>query len=145
MPSTVTWSAAALPPMLPDCASWGYMSPVDLNYGPSHPGDPLAPISLVQTCTGFSTSTYDPSIQTLTVSLNGGAWETQTQTVPASTETWTNTFARSYTIEYQNEFFTGNAIVVTQWQGSTDFGTTTTRRFVPLCVNAFPQFRIRQE
>jgi hypothetical protein len=113
------------------------MSPVDLNYGPSHPGEPLAPISLVQTCTGFSTSTYDPSIQTFTVSLKGSAWQTRTQTVSASTETWTSTFARSYIIEYPNEFFTGDATVVTEWPDSMDLGTTATRRFVPLCQNAF--------
>jgi hypothetical protein len=68
MASTITWSEPTLPSELPDCALWTYVSLVDLNYGPSHPGEPLAPVSLVQTCTSFSTLTHDSSVQTFTVS-----------------------------------------------------------------------------
>jgi hypothetical protein len=118
MPSTTTWSAPALPPVLPDCASWTYFAPLDLDYGPSHPGDPLAPDTLIQTCTGFSTSIYDPFTQTFTVSLQGTAWQTRTQTIPASTRVWTSDFVRSYTAEYQNIFFTGDVTVVTAWPSS---------------------------
>jgi hypothetical protein len=130
MPSTITWTRLPFPSVIPDCASWTYLTPLELNYGQSHTGNPLAPVTLVQTCTSFSTSTQDPSLQSFTVSLQGSAWQTRTQTFPASIETWTSTFVRSYADEYSNAFFTGDATVVTEWLSSLDISTNAPR-FAP--------------
>jgi hypothetical protein len=140
MPSTITWSAPTLAPILAECGLWTYLKPLDLNYGPSHPGDPLAPLYLMQACTSLSTSIYNPSTQTFTVSLQGTAWQTRTQTIPASTRVWTSDFVRSYTVEYQNVFFTGDVTVVTVWPSSLTI-LTDTPRFVISPRRWFPQLR----
>jgi hypothetical protein len=130
MPSTITWTPPPHPPTLSNCASFDFLWPLDPGSGQSYPADPLVPVTLVQTCTSFLTSTYNPFTQTFTVSLQGSAWQIRTQTVAATPQTWTTTFVKSYTDEFPNQFFTGDATVITASLSFLTISTNTSRSVI---------------
>jgi|SRR2546423_7629164 len=133
MTSTISWTSPALdqlPPVLSACASWSVLLPLNLDYGRSHRDDPVVPVTFIQSCTGFLTSTYIPTTQTFTVSLQNSAWDTRTQTVTGTTETWTNTFVRIYTSEVENTFFTGDGTSISSWLSGSSFATNLSRSVI---------------
>jgi hypothetical protein len=69
-----------------DCSLW---VPIDVQNGTFNKQRDLSvSMTLIHTCTSFLTSTHTATTEILTVSPSGKAPETQTQTIPASTETW---------------------------------------------------------
>jgi hypothetical protein len=69
-----------------DCSLW---VPIDVQNGTFNKQRDLSvSMTLIHTCTSFLTSTHTATTKILTVSPSGKAPETQTQTIPASTETW---------------------------------------------------------
>jgi hypothetical protein len=69
-----------------DCSLW---VPIDVQNGTfNEQRDLSVSMTLIHTCTSFLTSTHTATTEILTVSPSGKAAESQTETVPASTETW---------------------------------------------------------
>ena len=88
-----------LPASMSNCAPWVILQPSNSGDSQSLAGDAVVPLTILQSCSSYLTKIWSATTQTFTVTLNGSAWETRTQTVPGSTVPWRSNFTRTVTNE----------------------------------------------